>query len=227
MIVKNPQFEVSAVSKKQYPKNNLPEVVLVGKSNVGKSSFINTMINRKKLARTSSEPGKTRQINFYNIDEKFYFVDLPGYGYSKMSKKEQEQVGHFIEEYLFKREQISLIIFLVDIRHKPSENDKLMYNYIISSGLPFMILTNKADKIAITKVEDAKKEVQKVLNPIGGAPTFAFSSENPLCEYNNIFPNVFPPYMSMDTSARKIIAYVDVENTPARLKNRAATNSSG
>ena len=112
MIVKNPQFEVSAVSKKQYPKNNLPEVVLVGKSNVGKSSFINTMINRKKLARTSSEPGKTRQINFYNIDEKFYFVDLPGYGYSKMSKKEQEQVGHFIEEYLFKREQISLIIFL-------------------------------------------------------------------------------------------------------------------
>ena len=96
MIVKNPQFEVSAVSKKQYPKNNLPEVVLVGKSNVGKSSFINTMINRKKLARTSSEPGKTRQINFYNIDEKFYFVDLPGYGYSKMSKKEQEQVGHFI-----------------------------------------------------------------------------------------------------------------------------------
>ena len=172
MIVKNPQFEVSAVSKKQYPKNNLPEVVLVGKSNVGKSSFINTMINRKKLARTSSEPGKTRQINFYNIDEKFYFVDLPGYGYSKMSKKEQEQVGHFIEEYLFKREQISLIIFLVDIRHKPSENDKLMYNYIISSGLPFMILTNKADKIAITKVEDAKKEVQKVLNPIGDAPTF-------------------------------------------------------
>lgn len=94
-----------------------------------------------------------------------------------MSKKEQEQVGHFIEEYLFKREQISLIIFLVDIRHKPSENDKLMYNYIISSGLPFMILTNKADKIAITKVEDAKKEVQKVLNPIGDAPTFAFSSE--------------------------------------------------
>ena len=154
MIVKNPQFEVSAVSKKQYPKNNLPEVVLVGKSNVGKSSFINTMINRKKLARTSSEPGKTRQINFYNIDEKFYFVDLPGYGYSKMSKKEQEQVGHFIEEYLFKREQISLIIFLVDIRHKPSENDKLMYNYIISSGLPFMILTNKADKIAITKVNN-------------------------------------------------------------------------
>ena len=90
MIIKNTKFEISAVSAKQYPENNLPQIVLVGKSNVGKSSFINTMVNRKSLARTSSEPGKTRQINFYNIDEKFYFVDLPGYGYSKMSKQEQE-----------------------------------------------------------------------------------------------------------------------------------------
>ena len=177
MIVKNPKFEVSAVSPKQYPKNNLPEIVLVGKSNVGKSSFVNTMINRKKLARTSSEPGKTRQINFYNIDEKFYFVDLPGYGYSKMSKKEQEQVGKFIEEYLFNRKEISLIIFLVDIRHNPTANDKLMYNYIISAGLPFMILTNKADKIAKTKVDAEVKKIQKELNPIGDVPTFAFSSE--------------------------------------------------
>lgn len=111
MIIKNPQFEVSAVSPKQYPKNNLPEIVLVGKSNVGKSSFVNTMINRKKLARTSSEPGKTRQINFYNMDNSFYFVDLPGYGYSKMSKKEQEQVGNFIEYYLHHREQITLVVF--------------------------------------------------------------------------------------------------------------------
>ena len=102
MLVKNPKFEISAVGPKQYPKNGLPEIVLVGKSNVGKSSFINTMLNRKKLARTSSEPGKTRQINFYNIDDKFYFVDLPGYGYSKMSKQEQIKVGNFIEEYLSK-----------------------------------------------------------------------------------------------------------------------------
>lgn len=177
MIVNNPKFEVSAVKPAQYPKNNLPEIVLVGKSNVGKSSFINTIINRKKLARTSSEPGKTRQINFYNIDEKFYFVDLPGYGFSKMSKKEQEQVGKFIEEYLFNREQIALIIFLVDIRHNPTENDKLMYDYIIRSGLPCMILANKADKIAITKVENATKNIQKILNPIGDISTFAFSSE--------------------------------------------------
>ncbi len=177
MIVKNPKFEISAVKPSQYPSNNLPEIVLVGKSNVGKSSFINTMINRKKLARTSSEPGKTRQLNFYNIDDTFYFVDLPGYGYSKMSKKEQEQVGKFIENYLFHRTQISLIIFLVDIRHKPTSNDKLMYNYIISSKIPFIILANKADKIAITKVENATGALQKELNPIGDIPTFAFSSE--------------------------------------------------
>lgn len=177
MLVKDPKFEISAVSPKQYPKNGLPEIVLVGKSNVGKSSFVNTMINRKKLARTSSEPGKTRQINFYNIDETFYFVDLPGYGYSKMSKKEQEQVGKFIEEYLFHRKEISLIVFLVDIRHTPTANDRLMYNYIISSGLPFIILANKADKIAVTKVSDAVSTLQKSLNPIGDITTLPFSSE--------------------------------------------------
>jgi len=177
MNIKNPKFEISAVGPKQYPNNHLPEIVLVGKSNVGKSSFINTMINRKKLARTSSEPGKTRQINFYNMDNIFYFVDLPGYGYSKMSKKEQEQVGKFIEQYLFHRKEISLIIFLIDIRHSPTSNDKLMYNYIISSGLPCLILANKADKIAITKVNDTVKSLQKELNPIGDIPTLPFSSE--------------------------------------------------
>ena len=177
MIVKNPRFEIYAVKPAQYPKQGKPEIVLVGKSNVGKSSFINTMINRKKLARTSSEPGKTRQINFYNIDDDFYFVDLPGYGYSKMSKVEQEQVGKFIEEYLFKREEISLIIFLVDIRHEPTSNDKLMYNYVISSKLPFIVLANKADKIAPTKVNSYVEGIQKVLNPIGDNLFLPFSSE--------------------------------------------------
>ena len=177
MLIKNPEFKISAVSPAQYPDDNLPQIVLVGKSNVGKSSFINTMVNRKKLARTSSEPGKTRQINFYNMDNKFYFVDLPGYGYSKMSKKEQVIVGNFIEEYLHKRKQIALIIFLVDIRHKPTENDKLMYNYIISSKIPFIIIANKADKIAVTKVDAATQEIQKALNPIGDITTLPFSSE--------------------------------------------------
>lgn len=177
MIVKNPRFEISAVKESQYPKNGLPEVVLVGKSNVGKSSFINTMINRKKLARTSSEPGKTRQLNFYNIDDAFYFVDLPGYGYSKMSKHEQVKVGEFIEHYLSSRKEIALIIFLVDIRHDPTSNDFLMYDYVIRSGLPCMILANKADKIAKTKVLDATLAIQKQLNPIGDITTLPFSSE--------------------------------------------------
>ena len=177
MIIKDPKFEISAVSPKQYPKNNLPEIVLVGKSNVGKSSFINTMINRKKLARTSSEPGKTRQINFYNMDNLFYFVDLPGYGYSKMSKKEQEQVGNFIEYYLQHREQITLVIFLVDIRHSPTANDKLMCDYIIRAGLPCLILANKADKIAITKVDTEVKKIQQFLNPMLDITTLPFSSE--------------------------------------------------
>lgn len=183
MLVKNPKFEISAVGAKQYPKNNLPEIVLVGKSNVGKSSFVNTMINRRKLARTSSEPGKTRQLNFYNMDDKFYFVDLPGYGYSKMSKQEQVKVGEFIESYLKHRKEICLIIFLVDIRHDPTSNDFLMYDYVIRSGLPCMILTNKADKIAKTKVLDASKNIQNQLNPIGDITTLPFSSEKKIyCE---------------------------------------------
>ena len=195
MIIKNPRFEVSAVKESQYPQNGLPEVVLVGKSNVGKSSFINTMINRKKLARTSSEPGKTRQINFYNIDETFYFVDLPGYGYSKMSKKEQEQVGRFIEEYLFNRKEISLIIFLIDIRHSPSANDRLMYNYIMSSGLPFIILANKADKIAITKVDNAVLDLQKQINPIGDITTLPFSSERKI--YKDSVWSIIDDYLNL------------------------------
>ena len=177
MLVKNPCFEVSAVSPKQYPNNDFPQIVLEGKSNVGKSSFINTMINRKKLARTSSEPGKTRQINFYNVDDKFYFVDLPGYGYSKMSKQEQEKVGSFIEQYLFNSTKISLIIFLIDIRHSPTENDRLMYNYIISCKNSFLIIANKADKIAPTKVLNTVEKLQKELNPLMDAKILPFSSE--------------------------------------------------
>ena len=177
MNIKNPQFQISAVSPKQYPKDGLPQIVLVGKSNVGKSSFINTLVNRKKLARTSSEPGKTRQINFYNMDNKFYLVDLPGYGYSKMSKQEQIKVGNFIEEYLENSKQISLIIFLIDIRHEPTANDKLMYDYIFKTNLPCMVIANKADKIAITKVDEAVQKLQDSLNPLKDLKFLPFSSE--------------------------------------------------
>ena len=177
MLIKNPEFKISAVSPKQYPDDGLPQIVLVGKSNVGKSSFINTMVNRKKLARTSSEPGKTRQINFYNMDNKFYFVDLPGYGYSKMSKQEQVKVGKFIEEYLNKSKNIALIIFLIDIRHSPTENDRLMYNYVINSNKPCIIIANKADKIAVTKVDAQVKALQNELNPLKDFTFFPYSSE--------------------------------------------------
>lgn len=175
MIVKNPKFEISAVGPKQYPKGNLPEIVLVGKSNVGKSSFINTMINRKNLARTSNTPGKTRQINFYNIDDIFYFVDLPGYGYSKMSKQEKITSGKYIEEYLEKRENIALIVHLLDIRHKPTEDDMLMYDYILRTNLPFMIVTNKADKIAVTKVDEEVEKIKEILG-ISYSTILPFSS---------------------------------------------------
>ena len=177
MVIKNPILTISAVSPNQYPADNLPEIVLVGKSNVGKSSFINTLVNRKKLARTSSEPGKTRQINFYHMDDQFYLVDLPGYGYSKMSKQEQIKVGGFIEEYLKKSKKIALIVFMIDIRHEPTENDKLMYNYIFKTNLPCLVIANKADKIAITKVDDAIENLQQILNPLKDIIFLPFSSE--------------------------------------------------
>lgn len=164
MIVKNPQFEISAVKPAQYPKNDLPQIVLVGKSNVGKSSFINTMLNRKSLARTSNTPGKTRQINFYNIDNNFYFVDLPGYGYSKLSKEEQVNMGRFIEDYLQKCQNIALIVLLLDIRHKPTADDAHMFEYIKMTNLPFMLIANKADKIAVTKVD---MELEKIKETLG------------------------------------------------------------
>ena len=176
MIIKNPKFEISAVKPAQYPKGNLPEIVLVGKSNVGKSSFINTMLNRKNLARTSNTPGKTRQINFYNIDNNFYFVDLPGYGFSKLSKEEQVNMGKFIEDYLQKSRNIKLIILLLDIRHKPTQDDLLMYKYILKTNLPFMIVANKADKIAVTKVNSVIENLKKDIG-ISFTTLIPFSAE--------------------------------------------------
>ena len=179
MIIKDPKFEISVMHQSQYPKGNKPEIVLAGKSNVGKSSFINAMLLRKALARTSSEPGKTRQLNFYNMDNIFYFVDLPGYGYSKMSRKEQEQVGNSIETYLKNRKNINLIILLLDIRHKPSENDKLMLEYIRATGHRYIIITSKADKIAKTKVQSYVEEIANELE-VPEDFIFAFSAENKL-----------------------------------------------
>lgn len=179
MLIKNPKFEISVMNKSQYPKNNLPEIVLAGKSNVGKSSFVNTMINRKSLARTSSAPGKTRQLNFYNMDNLFYFVDLPGYGYSQMSKAEQKKVNDSIETYLNNRKTINLIVLLVDIRHKPGENDRIMIDYIKQTGHRYIVITSKADKIAKTKVQSYVDDIAKELD-VPKDLIFGFSAENRL-----------------------------------------------
>ena len=179
MLIKNPRFEISVMNKSQYSKNNLPEIVLAGKSNVGKSSFVNSMINRKSLARTSSAPGKTRQLNFYNMDDKFYFVDLPGYGYSEMSKAEQAKVGASTESYLKNRKNINLIILLIDIRHKPSENDIMMLDFIKHTGKHYIVITSKADKIAKTKVPSYVADIAKILD-VPEDLIFAYSSETKL-----------------------------------------------
>ncbi len=176
MKTNNPKFEISAVSPKQYPNNDLPQIVLVGKSNVGKSSFINTLLNRKSLARTSNTPGKTRQINFYNIDEKFYFVDLPGYGFSKLSKQEQVNMGKFIEDYLQKSKNISLIVMLLDIRHNPTNDDVMMLDYIKKTNLPYMLICNKADKIAPTKVDAEVDRIKEYLG-LSFSKIIPFSAE--------------------------------------------------
>lgn len=176
MLIKNPKFEISAMNKSQYPKGRMPEIVLAGKSNVGKSSFVNSLTNRKSLARTSSAPGKTRQLNFYNMDDKFYFVDLPGYGYSQMSKAEQKKVADSIEVYLRNRQNINLIILLVDIRHKPTADDRTMINYIRDFGKRYIVIASKSDKIAKTKVKTYVDDIAKELD-VPGDLIFPFSSE--------------------------------------------------
>ena len=162
--IHNTSFTISAVNENQFPKYNLPEIVFVGRSNVGKSSILNALLNRKNLAYVGSTPGKTQQINFFNIDDKLYFVDLPGYSFSVMGKEKATKISRTIDLYLKKRENIALVVMLVDIRHKPSNDDKLMYEYLINSDLNFIIVPTKADKLPITKVPDYCKVIQDELN---------------------------------------------------------------
>ena len=176
MNLNNVKFEISVMNKSQYPGGKTPEIVLAGKSNVGKSSFINSMVNRKSLARTSSAPGKTRQLNFYNIDDRFYFVDLPGYGYSEMSKSEQEKVATSVNSYLKNRKNINLIILLVDIRHKPTQNDITMLDYIKSTERRYIVIASKADKLAKTKIQGYVDDIAKTLD-VPNDLIFPYSSE--------------------------------------------------
>lgn len=162
------ELEGIAANKKQYPKEDLPEIAFAGRSNVGKSSFINSMINRKNLARTSGKPGKTRTINFYNINNQFRFVDLPGYGYAQVSNKEKEKWGNIIEEYLTTRKNLLEVVLLVDIRHKPTEQDLIMYNWIKTFKFTGIVIATKADKIPKGKYQANIKEIKNKLS-IGDA----------------------------------------------------------
>lgn len=163
MKVTKAEFIISAMRQSQYPTDNLPEFMLVGRSNVGKSSFINTITNNKKMARISSTPGKTRNLNFYRLNDSFYFVDVPGYGYAEVSKKEQKKFGLMIEEYLETRPNLVRTYMLVDLRHKPSDDDILMYKYLKYFKLPVTVVATKADKISKNKREKAATIILKTL----------------------------------------------------------------
>ncbi|MTI71050.1 MAG: YihA family ribosome biogenesis GTP-binding protein [Firmicutes bacterium] len=163
MKIKKPELIITAAREKQYPKEGVPEIALAGRSNVGKSSLINTLVNRKNLARTSGKPGKTQTINFYNIDDKFRFVDLPGYGYAKVSLKEREKWGDMIETYLTKRKSLVEVILLLDIRHKPGEHDAVMYNWIKSFGFNGIVIATKCDKLSKNKRQKQISVIQREL----------------------------------------------------------------
>lgn len=154
---------ISAVKPEQYPETGLSEVGLSGRSNVGKSTFINSMIGRKNMARTSQQPGKTQTLNFYNIDNQLVFVDVPGYGYAKVSKKQREAFGKMIEKYISQREELKLVIQLVDLRHNPTEDDILMYNYLKYYEIPTFVVATKEDKIAKSKVQKHLANIQQKL----------------------------------------------------------------
>lgn len=161
MQVNNVSMNMSAVSSKQYPDEGYPEIALLGRSNVGKSSLINTLINRKSFARTSSTPGKTQTLNFYNIEEQLYLVDVPGYGFAKVSKKQREEFGVMIEEYLTTRDVLKGVVILVDGRHAPSDDDISMYQYVSYYHIPTLIVATKMDKIKRNQWNKAISQVTK------------------------------------------------------------------
>ena len=177
MVIKNVNLETVCGVTSVLPDNTLPEIAFAGKSNLGKSSLINALMNRKAYARTSAQPGKTQTINFYNINEELYLVDLPGYGYAKVSQKEKEKWGQLIERYLHKSRQLRAVFLLIDIRHDPSANDKLMYDWIVSQGFEPIIIATKADKLKRSQVQKHLKAIREGLDLIPGTTVIPFSAE--------------------------------------------------
>ena len=175
MEVKKSSLEAVGVKFEQYPSDNKPEIAFAGKSNVGKSTLINAMLNRKALARTSSQPGKTRTINFYNVDDEIYIVDLPGYGYAKASKTEIQKWGNMIESYLQKRQCLVGIILLIDIRHEPGKNDIMMYDWLKHYGYNIIIAATKSDKLNRSQIPKHLSVIKKTLGLSEQDKLIAFS----------------------------------------------------
>ncbi|WP_407461156.1 ribosome biogenesis GTP-binding protein YihA/YsxC [Lactobacillus gallinarum] len=161
MIIKSSSYAVSAVREDQYPKDDLPEIALSGRSNVGKSSLINTLLNRKNLARTSSQPGKTQTLNFYLVNDEFYLVDVPGYGYARVSQKKRQEFGEMIQDYLETRPNLKGLVILIDSRHEPTKDDIAMYNYAQYLNLPILVVCTKIDKIKRSQVNKVMSRLKK------------------------------------------------------------------
>ena len=176
MKISSVNLEVNAVRRSQYPTDNKPEFLLVGRSNVGKSSFINTLINRKNYARTSSNPGKTQTINFYLVNDSFYLVDAPGYGFANLSKSKQKKFGLMMEDYLTSRTNLKQVFMLIDFRHKPTSDDIMMYNYLKYYKLPVTIIATKVDKIGVTMQQKQRKMILDELDLVVGDEFVLFSN---------------------------------------------------
>lgn len=177
MVIKQVNLETVCGITSVLPKNQKPEVAFAGKSNVGKSSLINSLVNRKALARTSSQPGKTQTINFYNVNETMYLVDLPGYGYAKVPQSEKEKWGKLIERYLHGSQQLRAVFLLIDIRHEPGSNDKIMYEWICHNGYEPIIIATKLDKIKRSQIQKQVKLIREGLKVRPGTQIIPFSSE--------------------------------------------------
>lgn len=177
MVIKQVNLEMVCGITSVLPKNQKPEVAFAGKSNVGKSSLINSLVNRKALARTSSQPGKTQTINFYNVNETMYLVDLPGYGYAKVPQSEKEKWGKLIERYLHGSQQLRAVFLLIDIRHEPGANDKIMYEWICHNGYEPIIIATKLDKIKRSQIQKQVKLIREGLKVRPGTQIIPFSSE--------------------------------------------------
>ncbi len=177
MIIKSLNLETVCGITSTLPENTHLEIAFAGKSNVGKSSLINALLNRKALARTSSQPGKTQTINFYNINDCLYFVDLPGYGYAKVSEEIKAKWGKMIERYLMTSKMLRVIFLLIDIRHEPSQNDKDMYNFIVNSGFNPIIIATKMDKISKGQLNKHVNMIKKSLKVVEGTPVIPFSAQ--------------------------------------------------